>query len=62
MTNHEPGDTPLSELLELARITPGDIDHGKAAWKRDARPGVKELLDARASEIHPRVSRAGKRR
>jgi hypothetical protein len=46
MTDHEPGETPLAELLELAKITPADIEHAKATWRRDARPEAKELLDA----------------
>jgi hypothetical protein len=47
MADHEPGDTPLAELLELAKITPTDIEHAKAAWERDGRPEFKELLNAR---------------
>jgi hypothetical protein len=46
MTEHEPGETPLAELEALARITPADIEHAKAAWRKDARPVAKNLLDA----------------
>jgi hypothetical protein len=30
MTDHLPGDTSLSELEDLARITPADIERAKA--------------------------------
>jgi hypothetical protein len=33
MPDHEPGDTPLAELEALAKITPEDIEHAKAAWR-----------------------------
>jgi hypothetical protein len=57
-TDHEPGDTPLAELLELAKITPEDIEHAKAAWRRDARPAAKKLLEA---EPIPREAEASLR-
>jgi hypothetical protein len=46
MTDHLPGDTPLAELKALAKITPGDIEHAKAAFRKHARPGAKDLLNA----------------
>jgi hypothetical protein len=47
MTGPQLGETPLSELEELAKITPADIERAKAAWKRSAPPAAKKLLDAR---------------
>jgi hypothetical protein len=46
MPDHLPGDTPLAELMELAKITPADIEPAKAAWRENARPAFKDLLDA----------------
>jgi hypothetical protein len=46
MTDHLPGETPLGELEALPKITPGDIEHAKTAWRENARPGGKGLLDA----------------
>lgn len=46
MTDHLPGDTPLAELEDLARITLADIERAKAAWGRGAPPAAKKLLDA----------------
>jgi hypothetical protein len=42
-----PGESPLAGLMELARITPSDIERAKAAWKKHAPPEMKKLLDAR---------------
>lgn len=46
MTDHAPGETPLTELEALARITPADVERARAAWTEHARPGAKELLSA----------------
>lgn len=39
---------PLSaeELDQLAAITPADILHAQQAWREDAPPAFKDLLDA----------------
>jgi hypothetical protein len=46
MFENEPSVTPLSELEDLARITPADIERAKAAWEKHAPPKMKNLLDA----------------
>lgn len=38
------------ELDRAAEITPSDIDQAVAAWKDDAPPELKDLLDA--EELH----------
>jgi hypothetical protein len=47
MADHPPGETPLSEMEDPARITPADIERAKAAWEKHAPPEMKNLLDAR---------------
>lgn len=34
------------DIDRLAEITPQDIEEAKAAWRRDAPPWARELLDA----------------
>lgn len=34
----------------LAEVSPQDIEEAKAAWKRDARPEARDLLDATEEE------------
>lgn len=40
-----------AEIAALARIAPGDIDRAVAAWKEDAPPEFRELLDAEPLDI-----------
>ncbi len=35
-----------AERRKAAEVSPEDIDRAKAAWKRDARPEARRLLDA----------------
>lgn len=41
------------ELEELSRIGPEDVERAKAAWRRYAPAGWRELLDARAVSEAP---------
>jgi len=41
----------MSEPLDrLAEITPEDVERAKGAWKKDAPPKMKRLLDAEPVE------------
>lgn len=47
------GDVPEEsdeELARLAEITPEDIEDAKMAWRRDASPRYRNLLDAEVDE------------
>jgi hypothetical protein len=43
-----------AELDEAARITPDDIARAGAAWRRDASPAFRDLLDAKPVEPESR--------
>jgi hypothetical protein len=39
-------DAPEAELDRAAAITPDDVARAAAAWRRDASPAFRDLLDA----------------
>jgi hypothetical protein len=41
------------ELDQLAAITPADILRAQQAWREDARPAFKTLLDAAPDDAEP---------
>lgn len=42
-----------AELDELAAITPEDIARAQQAWRKDASPEYRDLLDARPADAPP---------
>ena len=42
-----------AELDELANISSADIERAKSAWKKDADPQYRDLLDAEPDEDRP---------
>ena len=46
-------DDTEQELRDAAAITPDDLTRAQAAWRRDARPQFRALLDAQPAEQKP---------
>ena len=46
-------DDTEQELRDAAAITPDDLMRAQAAWRRDARPAFRTLLDAEPVEAKP---------
>jgi hypothetical protein len=46
-------DDTEQELRDAAAITPDDLTRAQAAWRRDARPAFRALLDAQPAERKP---------
>lgn len=46
----QPADLTDAELDELAEITPEDVADAQRAWRADARPKVRDLLDAKPDD------------
>lgn len=42
-----------AELARLAQVTPEDVHDAQRAWRKDASPAFKDLLDARPSDAPP---------